>query len=438
MTETTRLFRSQLGLPTDRPIVMSGHQAALWHPGILAKHSAAAALAQTTGAHAAWLVVDQDTADPVSMTFPIRTPSGLARQSWAMMNLPVRAGRIESDIPTGYQPALAVQALPASAAQAALPCVRDGLEAIRERLNAYRAEPTLARQVGLAANDLASLGTVPALPLVFTSQISGTDLFQQVVDQMRQDPAGAAAMYAQCVSEHPEAKLDTPRHGELPLWRIDEKTGWRRRSVSADQLSSVPYTSLAPKALLLTGLLRWAGCDVFIHGLGGAGADATGGYDAVTQAWLIKWLGVTLAPTVLTTATMLLPLNLHEAVTAADIDKAQWQAHSAQHHPKLLGDAAAQAARDATVRELSALRLDRSHNARIQRLALYRSLHSTIAASRASNQSELVKFQQAAAVLATRRVDALLASDRTWAFPLHAESQRRSMKSAIEAAISAS
>ena len=40
-----RAFREQLGLPTDRPIVMSGHQAQIWHPGILSKYLAAIGLA---------------------------------------------------------------------------------------------------------------------------------------------------------------------------------------------------------------------------------------------------------------------------------------------------------------------------------------------------------------------------------------------------------
>ncbi|MEC9372360.1 MAG: hypothetical protein VYC34_00885, partial [Planctomycetota bacterium] len=34
--ESTR-FREQLGLPTGRPIVLTGHQAEFWHPGVLAK-----------------------------------------------------------------------------------------------------------------------------------------------------------------------------------------------------------------------------------------------------------------------------------------------------------------------------------------------------------------------------------------------------------------
>src|SRR5690606_4565547 len=69
--EATRL-RDQLGLPTDRPIIMSGHQAEWWHPGILAKLFAARALADRIGGVVVWLVADQDDTDPGAIRIPTR------------------------------------------------------------------------------------------------------------------------------------------------------------------------------------------------------------------------------------------------------------------------------------------------------------------------------------------------------------------------------
>ena len=43
----------------------------------------------------------------------------------------------------------------------------------------------------------------------------------------------------------------------------------------------------------MTGLMRLAGCDLFIHGTGG------GAYDLVTEEWLGSWMGWTLALLVL-------------------------------------------------------------------------------------------------------------------------------------------
>ncbi|MEL7474492.1 MAG: hypothetical protein AAGK04_14340, partial [Planctomycetota bacterium] len=77
-----RRFREQLGLPTDRPIVMTGHQAEIWHAGILARFAAAHAAAQHTGAHLAFLAVDQDSNDPLPMRFPVRERDALRVATW--------------------------------------------------------------------------------------------------------------------------------------------------------------------------------------------------------------------------------------------------------------------------------------------------------------------------------------------------------------------
>ncbi|MCA9274359.1 MAG: hypothetical protein KDA31_15085, partial [Phycisphaerales bacterium] len=60
-SERATRFREQLGLPTDKPIIMTGHQAQLWHPGILAKLFAAQSVASQVGGVVVWLIVDMDT-----------------------------------------------------------------------------------------------------------------------------------------------------------------------------------------------------------------------------------------------------------------------------------------------------------------------------------------------------------------------------------------
>ena len=59
-----REFRRQLGLTTDRPVIMSGHQAELWHAGIAAKALAAPTPPRHDSAAAAWVIVDQDPGAP--------------------------------------------------------------------------------------------------------------------------------------------------------------------------------------------------------------------------------------------------------------------------------------------------------------------------------------------------------------------------------------
>ena len=57
--------RRELGLDTSRPIIATGHQTLLWHPGILVKYLAADAVARAEDFATANLIVDQhaDAAD---------------------------------------------------------------------------------------------------------------------------------------------------------------------------------------------------------------------------------------------------------------------------------------------------------------------------------------------------------------------------------------
>jgi len=73
-------FRRQLGLCESAPLVMTGHQAQVWHCGVLAKYFALDAFARHIGAEAAWVVPDQDAhaGDPIEAPFR-RTDGSLKR-----------------------------------------------------------------------------------------------------------------------------------------------------------------------------------------------------------------------------------------------------------------------------------------------------------------------------------------------------------------------
>src|SRR5579864_8908961 len=78
-------FPEELGLPGDRPVIMSGHQAQVWHPGILAKLMAARSAAKLSAAAVAWLVVDQDDHEPWEIRYPVRRGDGrLESRIWRM------------------------------------------------------------------------------------------------------------------------------------------------------------------------------------------------------------------------------------------------------------------------------------------------------------------------------------------------------------------
>ncbi|MEE2972696.1 MAG: hypothetical protein VX672_06190, partial [Planctomycetota bacterium] len=85
--------RDLLGLPVDGRVIATGHQAEIWHPGILAKDLAAAAVARTleaTGVPAIPLhfIADHDANDGGLLAYPTRE---IRRAGWRM--LPAGSGR---------------------------------------------------------------------------------------------------------------------------------------------------------------------------------------------------------------------------------------------------------------------------------------------------------------------------------------------------------
>lgn len=436
LTAEQRAFRSQLNLPTDRPVIMSGHQAQLWHPGILAKLLAldAAARAPGTNAATAWLIPDQDTPELPLIRFPARDAAGdLTVGAWPREPTPPHA-----DIPAASRPALN----PASefTAAPATPEVAEGLTRIRAALARHAGEPTLSQQFARAALEMAApLARPPAPPptLLFASRLASTDLFRALVDLARADPDRAARTYNQSIAIAPQARLrpldaSSPRGVELPFWRL--APGRPRTPVHAADLAEAPITELAPRALLLTGLMRLAACEVFIHGTGGAE------YDRASEAWLRAWLTPKpwtdllsrLARSTTATATLLLPLGV-EPITEEELARARWRAHHARHNPADLGDKAAQQAKLAHVAMLRDL--PRNSHARAE---AFRTLHSSLVAARRGHQQQLADLDRAAADIAARARAGRIAADRTWPFPLYPEQALLNLQSDIHAAFAAS
>lgn len=427
-----RELRAQLGLPTDHPIIMTGHQAQFWHPGILAKLLAMDAAARNTTAATAWLVPDQDTPEADLARFPAHTPGGeLTVARW-----PSGAPK---DFAAALLPPVGTPADPKESPAA--PSVRDGLRGMRSALTANAGQANFARQLTLAALSLVepAAGPLHAPPVtLFASELGRTDLFRDLIARLRANPARAVAMYNAAVAEAPDAELRplaaSSRDGpELPLWRL--RPGHPRTPVFADQLPSIPAEQLAPRALLLTGLMRLAACEIFIHGTGGAA------YDRASEAWLRTWLGdedrngpwpeltARLALSATATATILLPLGV-APVSPEQLARARWRAHHARHNPADLGDRAAQQAKLAHIARLRDL--PRNSHARAE---AFRVLHNTLEAARRARRDRLDAIDRDAAEIAARARAGFIAADRTWPFPLYPPDTLRELRARIDAAL---
>lgn len=438
-------FRAELGLPAQGPVVMSGHQAVVWHAGILAKYVAAAEAARALGAAGAWLVVDHDVADGSRVRYPDVDGEGrpLARvwdmrQAEGARGLGDKAGgEGDGDVPACNRPALRPGPAPSVTGPGVPESVGTGLRRIGAAVSAAAGAASEAEQVGRAVVTLAA-GLCPSLPLVFARELARTALFAEVVRAMAADPARCARSYNAAVREAgATARLgaldESDRGGrgvELPLWRLPRRAGAPRERVRAAMAGAGlgDAGELAPRALLMTGLLRAAGCDLFIHGTGGGGEE---GYDRVTERWLAEWLGWELCPAAVVSAT----LRLRLAGTAGDASElagaagtAAWRAHRARHDPDLLGDSEA-AARQ---RELVAA-IARAEGR--ERAPLFAELHALLDRVRARHAEELATLDAAARRARGAARGAAVLLDRTWAFPLHGAERLEGLAAAVRAGV---
>lgn len=414
------------GHPTIYPcdlVVMTGHQAGFWHCGILAKTLAAEAFGdrlranQSAFPQLAHVVVDQDDNDAGLIEYPSRDASGaIVVKQW-------RIAPHAEGMPTGLRKPVIDVAAPTDGAT---DFVNRGLQRIADTLRANVREPSLAMQMARAAHDVIA-GRCPDTKRSFIDgalQISTSDAFAHIIERILSFPRICVEAYNQAASEFPAAGVrpltlsDDENRIELPVWRITAD-GLRVNARVADvraALDANNLPSLAPKALLMTAFLRVFACDLFIHGTGG------GAYDTVMERWLELWPAVgkfahspfiaqNLAPAVVATATVRLPLLDAPAPTAAEVARARWLAHAARHNPALLNDARAAATKDLA---LSSTRT----NAKPERLAAYRALHADLDAYRARHADELARLAATAKRLENLRAAAGPALRRTWAFPL--------------------
>ncbi len=367
-------IRATLGLPTDRPIVMTGHQPIFYHPGILAKYIAADIESRAINAHAAALVVDSDNVNPGVINVPFH------RAADAPSPRPVRLGRpAPPDIAAERRPVLD----PCDAGSHDAP--RDAgiaarLDRVREQLLAERNAPNAAIQV--ATTNAALLRPWTTAQLVPVSTYSQLERFRRFTTQLADTPAALAA-YNRASAAVPEAGVATldidGDDPELPLWRLDD-AGRRIRARTSDLRNRDTTRDLRPRAVLTTSFARLYLCDAFIHGTGG------GLYDRVTETWL-TYAGLDLptpAPSAVVTADLTLHIDPTIAPTPLAIADAKQHAHRARHNPATLTTDPNLAAQHAEL--VGAINAAQSRRERRER---YRALHTFLADYRSAHRDHL-------------------------------------------------
>lgn len=344
-TSTTASRRSLVphfkggGWRTDRPVVATGHQAWLWHPGILAKHIAARIAANRFGASAINIVVDYDPVAPAVISLPVRRGDRLELVTRSL------TATTQTEVWPGYTNPIDGRAAAATLRTMAKESDGEVLVDVEPTANAWADARghTFAEQISQVIARLAK-PWAGELPFLMASKLTGTSEASRLVRRMIDDARRCVTAYNRAVARHPAAGIRPLFEGvdevELPLWT---QTRARRGRVYVDLgdskrpvlFSDDPEADLAwldttpacivPRALSLTAIMRSAMCDLFIHGKGG------GVYDRVTEEWWRDWLGEPLAPMTVVSADVRLAFDAPVSDRVA-LDRALWFAHHLPHN----------------------------------------------------------------------------------------------------------
>ncbi len=444
-----RTTAKELGLPDTVLTAGTGHQAELWHPGILAKYAWAHALAvsapesSSQPAQVVHLLVDTDVRAPLSIRVPVMThaaeragsASSAGRASSAgsagnansastvlttvthLFGPAARAGVVACAYPAGLPMPLQL-----GEATFALPCVEEGVARIERALRAPA--PDGAAQAWLAMRALCG-PPVDSPAWTRTSALLRTTLGDALLERAQHDPAACVRAFNAAARSVARVARPLQHRGdagvELPFWTWG--ADGVRRAVTSHELPALRGTNapLAPRAFLTSAIARAALCSRFVHGTGGHI------YEQATERFMHEWLGATLPPFDMATATLRLPFATeHDSPVTPSIRRRAWfDPDGAFGGAEARAGAGAEAAAGAAAAGPSAhkLALLAAVNAlprrSAERRAAWRAMHEELARAREARVHELGALMQREEEDRARVREAAIRAERTWAVPLY-------------------
>lgn len=315
----------------QRPIIASGHQAQLYHPGVWVKDVLANAVARHMDGEAYHFAVDTDAPRHLHLrwpggSFPISDDEQLSRAAWSGLldgPTPAHLKRVKE---TFYEGCLGWDFEPMAEKflESMAPMAMEGLP-----LSAQLTDALHRLDWGLGMRHHAML----------VSPIWGSEQFLVFAHHLLARAGEFAAQYNSALSQyrHEQGIIATgrpmpdlhvePDRVEAPFWLDDLVTGTRRRlevtrtgdgwaiegfvfwahregqDASRQFLSFLRQRQwrIAPRALTLTMFLRLAVADQFVHGIGG------GRYDQVTDRIIHSHFGIEPPAFCVTTGTLYFP-----------------------------------------------------------------------------------------------------------------------------------
>jgi hypothetical protein len=382
--------RQYFGLPVDMPIVATGHQPVMPHPGILIKYLRARSLADAWGGRCVNLVIDTGVERVGDIDVPLGHPP--ADMSVATLSMLTEYDGVLASRPPGVPNS---PHPPEGLMESAAPGIETMTRAWQSAAGSTAAEQAAAA-VGTVLRPY-----VGEPDLVFASSLLRSPIGQALLEAMRSDGEGCVRIYNEAVAAYPNAGVRPLSMGaitELPLWCVE---GRHRRPASTRNLDTHP-TQVLPRALVTTALTRAALADHFVHGLGGVS------YDRIMERWMDRWLGWSLCPRSLATATVRLP-----GCSDQDIERALQHQHLIArrliHDPQGGGRMALSSEKAAMLGQIQSASTDNT-----ARHEAFVAMHRRLADARTEGGLRHARSQLAAATRSAK-----IASRRTWAFPLY-------------------
>ena len=380
--------------------ILSGHQPCFYHPGILAKRCALEELARRDEVGCSWLVVDQDVNEPGSIEFPDLDDRGrLTRRLWRALPSAPGVPTCHRRVTTITPPPRVSKKLPGS--------IQDGLDRMHQAL-VEAAGDTVSERVAAANESLLADWFQTPCRLIRASTLLETEHARDLLEHIRSEPIECARLWNEAVRAVPrsarELRVNTRslEETEVPVWSIDPNDGTRRPGLLRDLTEALKGDRvILPRAFLMTAIVRSAGYRVMIHGTGG------GRYEAVTDQWARTFLGLELAPIMVVSATVTLPLGA--CTPDASLLPAPGALRRLEHDPWP----------DTTHKRGLVEAIAKAPPGSVLRRRLYAELHEARLEQAAAISERIQQLKDATTDLGEAMKSRDLAGDRTWPWPRH-------------------
>ncbi len=400
--------------PSERPLILMGHQPVFFHPGVWFKFFLLTRLCAETNASGLHLIVDFDAPGPVSVTLPA-VRERLVRVTETLRDVHDDEPLEAVPAPTPEEWDRFVEKVRADLGTLPLRVLEECLDAfVQGAQAARRGARNLADFLARARRTYEARAGTPGYLELPVSLLADSREFRAFALHLLLRPEELRRSYNASLAEYrrahhlrsaanPFADL-TERDGrvETPFWVV---RGGRRTDLfaargdhhlvlgtAAETLATVPADppgldalaaaglALRPKAMMLTMFSRLCLGDLFVHGVSG------GRYDRVTDTMAVRVFGCRPVPYVVATATLHLPLD-DEAQVTAERHMIERRLMDLRHNPDRHLGALSEAQRRlveekwALIRALEAMRAGRERRAATRRI---REVNETLAGSLAS------------------------------------------------------